>query len=187
MVYDIGCNDGRVPVAAAAQCGARGVGVEVQAKGCRKARAAARAAGVEHLVTIVEGDAMRPDISYAPATVVYLYLLPRGLEPLGAKLRRELRPGTRVVSYLFRLPASWAGWTALEAAVAVASPRAGAVDAAFPTRLYLYRVLPPWRRRGALALAAQSTLALAAALLALGASRRWQSRSRSGLRGEGGG
>jgi hypothetical protein len=50
-------------------------------------------------VTFIEGDLFTADI--APATVVTLYLSPgvnRDLEP---KLRRELRPGTRVVSHQF--------------------------------------------------------------------------------------
>lgn len=38
VVYDLGCNDGRVCVAAATERGARGVGVEIDAGACASAR-----------------------------------------------------------------------------------------------------------------------------------------------------
>lgn len=38
VVYDLGCNDGRVCVAAATERGARGVGVEIDAGACALAR-----------------------------------------------------------------------------------------------------------------------------------------------------
>ena len=38
VVYDLGCNDGRVCVAAATERGARGVGVEIDAGACTSAR-----------------------------------------------------------------------------------------------------------------------------------------------------
>ena len=42
VVYDLGCNDGRVLVTAAANAGARGVGVEIDEGAVRKARTKVR-------------------------------------------------------------------------------------------------------------------------------------------------
>jgi SAM-dependent methyltransferase len=50
-------------------------------------------------VTFVEDDFFQADIS--AATVVTLYLWPSLNDRLEAKLRRELRPGTRIVSHAF--------------------------------------------------------------------------------------
>jgi SAM-dependent methyltransferase len=99
VVYDLGSGDGRIVVLAAQKYGARGVGIEIDPKLVAISRQVAREAEVERLVTFVEGDIFTADIS--AATVVTLYLSPgvnRDLEP---KLRRELKPGTRIVSHQF--------------------------------------------------------------------------------------
>jgi SAM-dependent methyltransferase len=99
VVYDLGSGDGRIVVLAAQKYGARGVGVEIDPKLVAISRQVAREAGVADKVAFVEGDLFEADIS--PATVVTLFLSPgvnRDLEP---KLRRDLRPGTRIVSHQF--------------------------------------------------------------------------------------
>jgi hypothetical protein len=48
---------------------------------------------------VIEGDLFDADIS--AATVVTLYLSPSVNNRLETKLRRELRPGTRIVSHQF--------------------------------------------------------------------------------------
>ena len=99
VVYDLGSGDGRIVILAAQRYGARGVGVEIDPKLVAISRQTAAEAGVADRVRFVEGDLFAADIS--GATVVTLYLshsVNRELEP---KLRRELRPGTRVVSHQF--------------------------------------------------------------------------------------
>ena len=99
VVYDLGSGDGRIVILAAQKYGARGVGVEIDPKLVAISRENARAALVDSLVTFVEGDLFTADIS--AASVVTLFLsnsVNRDLEP---KLRRELRPGTRIVSHQF--------------------------------------------------------------------------------------
>jgi SAM-dependent methyltransferase len=98
VVMDLGCGDGRI-VIAAAQRGARGIGIDLDPQRILEANANARAAGVESLVRFVEGDIFDADIS--GATVVFLYLLPEINLELRPKLLRELKPGTRVVSHNF--------------------------------------------------------------------------------------
>jgi SAM-dependent methyltransferase len=99
VVYDLGSGDGRIPVLAAQKYGAVGVGIEIDARLVSLAREVAREGGVADRVAFVEGDLFQADIS--EATVVTLYLSPSVNRDLEPKLRRELRPGTRIVSHQF--------------------------------------------------------------------------------------
>lgn len=99
LVYDLGCGDGRIVIAAAKRYGARGVGVDIDPERIRSARANADSAGVSGRVRFLEQDLFQTDIR--PATVVTLYLLPSVNEKLRPTLLRTLRPGTRVVSHAF--------------------------------------------------------------------------------------
>ena len=97
LVYDLGSGDGRIPIAAARDYGARAVGVEIDpALIIRSVRAAERA-GVAERVRFVHQDLFQTDLS--PATVVTLYLSHELNARLRPKLLRELRPGTRIVSH----------------------------------------------------------------------------------------
>lgn len=99
VVYDLGSGDGRVVILAAQKYGARGVGIELDAKLVKISREVAREGEVDNRVTFMQGDLFEADIS--PATVVTIYLSPRVNARLEPKLRKELRPGTRVVSHQF--------------------------------------------------------------------------------------
>jgi SAM-dependent methyltransferase len=99
VVYDLGSGDGRIVILAAQKFGCRGVGIELDPKLVAASNQVARAAGLQDLVRFIEGDLFTADIS--AATVVTLYLstaVNRDLEP---RLRRELAPGTRIVSHQF--------------------------------------------------------------------------------------
>jgi precorrin-6B methylase 2 len=108
VVYDLGCGDGRILIAAAARLGARGVGVEIDPAMVKTARAAVAKAGVADKVTIIEGNIFDPAIKIGDATVVTLFLL----ESLNTRLREtrfqnELKPGTRIVSNAFTMGSRW--------------------------------------------------------------------------------
>jgi SAM-dependent methyltransferase len=99
VVYDLGCGDGRIVIAAAKTFGARGVGIDINPERIKEARENAKRAGVEHLVRFEENDLFEAD--FKPATVVTLFLLPQINLKLRPKLLSDLRPGTRVVSNTF--------------------------------------------------------------------------------------
>jgi cyclopropane fatty-acyl-phospholipid synthase-like methyltransferase len=99
VVYDLGSGDGRIVILAAQKYGAHGVGVELQPGLVQASRQAALQAGVADRVTFVQDDFFQADIS--AATVVTLYLWPSVNDRLEARLRRDLRPGTRIVSHAF--------------------------------------------------------------------------------------
>ena len=105
VVYDLGCGDGRIPITAAKKYGARGVGIEIDVYYLRWAFDNVAKAGVADRVVLLNQDLFESDIS--PATVVTLFLLPRLNQQLIPKLRRELRPGARVVSHQFNMGEEW--------------------------------------------------------------------------------
>ncbi|MFO7306648.1 MAG: class I SAM-dependent methyltransferase [Gammaproteobacteria bacterium] len=105
VVYDLGCGDGRIVIAAAKKFGARGFGVDLDPQRIREARESAKAAGVEHLVKFEVGDLFETDLS--EATVVTLYLLPELNRKLKPKLLAQLKPGARVVSHDFDMGREW--------------------------------------------------------------------------------
>lgn len=98
VVYDLGCGDGKIVIAAAKRRGVKAVGVEIDPKLVEQARQNAKANGVEHLVTIRQGDIFETDFS--DATVVMMYLLPELNVQLMPKLK-QLKPGSRIVSHSF--------------------------------------------------------------------------------------
>lgn len=99
VVYDLGSGDGRIVILAAQKHGARAVGIEISPRLVGIARQVAKEGEIEHRVSFELGDLFEADIS--PATVVTLYLSPTVNAKLEPKLRKELRPGTRIVSHQF--------------------------------------------------------------------------------------
>jgi SAM-dependent methyltransferase len=105
VVYDLGCGDGRIVIAAAKKFGTRGVGIDLDPARIKEARANAKAQGVDKLVTFRVADLFKTDLR--EATVVMLYLLPEVNRRLKPKLFAELAPGTRVVSHDFDMGKDW--------------------------------------------------------------------------------
>lgn len=99
IVYDLGCGDGRIVIAAAKEYGAHGVGIDIDPKRIQEAKENARKAGVENLARFEEGDLFEADIH--EASVVTLFLLESINLRLRPKLVRDLKPGTRIVSNTF--------------------------------------------------------------------------------------
>jgi len=99
VVYDLGCGDGRIVIAAAQKYGARGVGVDINPKLIHQSKRNARRAGVSRKVSFIRQDFFKTDIR--SASVVAVYLDPKVNLRLRPKLLRELKPGSRVVSNSF--------------------------------------------------------------------------------------
>ncbi|MGH8704050.1 MAG: methyltransferase domain-containing protein [Burkholderiales bacterium] len=97
VVYDLGCGDGRIVIAAALRFGARGVCVDIDPQRIAESRENARTAGVTDRIRFLHEDLFATEIS--SATVVMLYLTVEMNIALRPKLLRELRPGARIVSH----------------------------------------------------------------------------------------
>lgn len=100
-VYDIGCGDGRVVYLAVRDYGVKGVGLELSPLVYLLARFRGLlwCSGAE----IKLGDFRWHDLSGADA--VFCYLSGEVLATLEAKLQKELKPGARVVSLIYKFPA----------------------------------------------------------------------------------
>ena len=103
LVYDLGCGDARILVAAVAEFKARGaVGYEINEDVYKTALSMIEKLNLQDRVKLVRGDLFNADIS--KATIITLYLTSSANERLRGKLEKEARSGTRVVSHDFRMP-----------------------------------------------------------------------------------
>jgi len=97
VVYDLGCGDGRI-VVAAAKLGCRAYGFDVDPRRIQESKENVEKNGVGHLATIEQKDIFTLDLS--KADVVTLYLLPSLNVKLIPQLEK-LKPGSRIVSHDF--------------------------------------------------------------------------------------
>ena len=98
LVFDLGCGDGRIVVAAAKKVGCKAAGYDIDPERVKESLENVKKEKVEDLVTIEEKDIFTLDLS--KASVVTLYLLPS----LNVKLIPQLekmKPGCRIVSHAF--------------------------------------------------------------------------------------
>jgi len=96
-VVDLGCGDGRFVVHAAREHRAQAVGVEIDPFRVLWARVWIRLAGLANRARIVHGNMYSYDVS--GADVVILFLSATSNFRLQTRLRTQLAPGARVVSY----------------------------------------------------------------------------------------
>ncbi|KMQ51361.1 RNA methyltransferase [Chitinispirillum alkaliphilum] len=100
VVYDLGCGDGRIVIAAAKKAGCRAYGFDIDPRMVDKSIENVKANNLENLVTIKEKDIF--DLDLSEASVVTLYLLPDLNVRLIPQLEK-LAPGSRIVSHDFNM------------------------------------------------------------------------------------
>lgn len=127
ILYDLGCGDGRILIAAVSKYRAKAVGIEISEHLARTASERVKKAGLQGQVKIIHGDFMKTDLS--AANVVTLYLATAANDTLRPNLERYLKPLTRVVSYDYPIP----GWKPIE--TSETEGRSSAVHT-----IYLYEV-----------------------------------------------
>jgi SAM-dependent methyltransferase len=122
VLYDLGCGDGRV-VCAAGRVGATARGFEISLLPFLLA----------HIRRMRENNRRRMRISFRDfwhadlrdANVVSFFLMPKVYAKLRAKLEQELKPGTKVIAYVWPID----GWTPVTVDTAPGHPK-----------LFLYRI-----------------------------------------------
>lgn len=105
VVYDLGSGDGRIIVEAAKTYHAKAVGIEADPLRVLYARLIVALKDLKGQVKVVWGNFYQADLS--AATVVTLFLSQGTNRKLRSKLLSELKPGTRVISYVW----TFDGWT----------------------------------------------------------------------------
>jgi len=103
-LYDLGCGDGRILIAAVVKYKAKAVGVEISPKLVARATAWIEKDGLEGQARVIQGDVLQVDLT--GADVVTLYLATQLNEQLRPRLEKYLKPGARVVSHDYKVP----GW-----------------------------------------------------------------------------
>lgn len=104
VAVDLGCGDGRIVVALANNSHASVVGYEISFVPYLWSKLRVLLHGLSRRVDIRFADFLSRDLGQANA--IFCFLTPMAMKKLAPKFARELRPGTRIVSYSFRLP----GW-----------------------------------------------------------------------------
>jgi SAM-dependent methyltransferase len=101
VVYDLGCGDGRIVIAAAKRFGCRAAGFDIDPIRVEESRENVKKSGLGNLVRIERQDVFTLDLR--PASVVTLYLTPKFNARLIPQLEK-LKPGSRIVSHQFGMP-----------------------------------------------------------------------------------
>ena len=112
LVIDLGCGAGDIVVTAAKEFGARAIGVDIDPVRVKEANDNVTKNGVGDRVKIIQGDIFDSSVKIGDATVVTLYLLPSLNAKLAPRLKKELKPGTRIVSHAFDMMQAEPPWPA---------------------------------------------------------------------------
>ena len=98
LLYDLGCGDGRIVVAAASKYGCRAVGYDIDARKVKQSKENVKRHKLETRVRIEQHDIFKLDLR--KASVITLYLLPEMNDRLVPQLK-SLKDGSRIVCHQF--------------------------------------------------------------------------------------
>jgi len=99
IVYDLGCGDARILIMAVREFGVqKAVGYEVQQDLYEQSIKEINNQNLQNQIRLVNGDLSNADLS--EASVITLFLSTAANEYLRPKLEREVKPATRIVSYV---------------------------------------------------------------------------------------
>lgn len=101
VIYDLGSGEGTALMIAAKEFSATGVGLEIDPLRAWQSKLSVQFAGLSKKITIHRKNFFDVDVS--DATIVFMYLIPKTLARLRPKLLKELKPGTRVVTFVYKI------------------------------------------------------------------------------------
>jgi len=101
VVYDLGSGDGTALITATKEFGAKGFGVEIDPLRFWISKIRILFNGLSGKLKIVRKNFFDVDVSNA--TVVIMYLIPKTLNRLKPKLLKELKPGTRIITFVYKI------------------------------------------------------------------------------------
>ena len=100
IIYDLGSGDG-VALMTAAKLGAKGVGIEIDPIRVWVSKILMLRHGVNNKIKIERKNFF--DINLSEATIIFAYLIPKTLARLKPKFLKELKPGTRIVTFVYKI------------------------------------------------------------------------------------
>lgn len=101
IVYDLGCGDGTALIIASKEFKANGVGIEIDPLRFIISNLMIRMNRVQDKVEVKRKNFY--DVNISRASVVFVYLVPRVLKKLIPKFLGELKKGTLIVSYRYKI------------------------------------------------------------------------------------
>ncbi len=101
LIYDLGCGDGTALVIAAKVFGAKGVGLEIDPTRYYISKINFKINNLSNLLKVKRKNLF--DENLKDADVVFVYLVPKTLEKLIPKFKKELKKGTRIVSFVYEI------------------------------------------------------------------------------------
>ena len=102
MLYELGSGEGTTVIIAAKEFDVKCIGIEIDPMRSFISRIRIFFSGAKDNITILQKNFFKVDFS--EATVVYAYLVPKALLRLKEKFLKELKSGTRIVSYKYPIP-----------------------------------------------------------------------------------
>jgi len=101
LIYDLGSGDGTALMIAAKEFGAKGVGIEIDPLRYWISKIVLKKNSVADRVTILRKNFFSQSLK--EADVIFVYLIPKTLERLLPKFKKELKKGTRIVSFVYEI------------------------------------------------------------------------------------
>ena len=101
IVYELGSGEATSLIIANKEFGARGIGIEIEPVRYYLSKFKIWRNGLNKNIHLIRGDMFKQDLS--SATVVYVYLVPKTLNRLIPKFKKELKKGTRIISYKYEM------------------------------------------------------------------------------------
>lgn len=101
VVYELGSGEATALIIASKEYGAKGIGIEIDPIRFYLSKFSIWRKGLSSEVKLIRGDIFKEDLS--EATVIYVYLVPKTLNKLIPKLRKELKKGTPIISYKYEM------------------------------------------------------------------------------------
>lgn len=101
IVYELGSGDAEFLMTAAKEFGAKCIGVEIDPLRFFISGILLRSNRLSDKIKIIKKNFY--DVNLSSADIIYVYLVPRVLEKLKPKFLKELRKGTRIVSYRYKI------------------------------------------------------------------------------------
>lgn len=101
LVYDLGSGDGTALMIAAKEFGAHGVGIEIDPFRYWVSKILLQKNSVSDKVQIRRNNFFEENLKNAD--VIFVYLIPKTLEKLLPKFKKELKKGTRIVSFVYEI------------------------------------------------------------------------------------
>ncbi len=100
-VFELGSGGATALIVAAEEFGAKGVGIEIEPFRFTLSKFTILRLGLTNKIKLIRGNFYKEDLS--SATVLYVYLVPQTLNRLIPKFKKELKKGTRIVSYKYEM------------------------------------------------------------------------------------